>query len=183
MKTDLTKHLVPNVELSELIADYIEKRNQEFKIEKNGEESMMDNLRNPQPVKFQPVMLPSQLEAVQRVMRMHSMRNLVMHGVEKIRCGNGDEVTVLFMPEDVLNINKHRKHEINNFAKIIAEMKNNPMCIIPKLSVFDVEKKATMNCVDEVYSESVFIKKTCNTKVKVKFEGQHPVPFYHRGRW
>lgn len=179
----MNKHLVPNAELNELIADYIEKRTQEFKMRKNGEEGMMDNLKNPQPVKFQPVMLPSQLEAVQRVMRMHDMRNLVMHGVEKIRCGNGDEVTVLFMPEDMHHANHHRKHEIKNFAEIIAEIKNNPMCILPKLSVFDVEKRATMNCVDEVYSGSDFIKKTCNTKVKVKFEGQHPVPFYHKGRW
>lgn len=30
----MKKHLVPNVELNELIADYIEKRTQEFKMKK-----------------------------------------------------------------------------------------------------------------------------------------------------
>lgn len=27
------------------------------------------------------------------------------------------------------------------------------------------------------------IKKTCKTKLKIKFEGDHPVPFYKKGRW
>lgn len=27
------------------------------------------------------------------------------------------------------------------------------------------------------------IKKTCKTKSKIKFEGDHPVPFYKKGRW
>lgn len=140
---------------------------------------MIDNLKNPQPVKFQPVMLPSQLEAVQRVMRMHDVCNLVMHGIEKIRCGNGDAVTVFFMSED-MHINQYRGHETQDLAEIISARKRNAVNVLLPIIV---EKKAMVNCVDEVYSESGFIKKTCNTKVKVKFEGQHPVPFYHKGRW
>ena len=27
------------------------------------------------------------------------------------------------------------------------------------------------------------IKKTCKTKSNIKFEGNHPVPFYKKGRW
>lgn len=179
MKTDLTKHLVPNVELNELIADYIEKRTQEFKMRKNGEEGVMDNLKNPQPVKFQPVMLPSQLEAVQRVMRMHDVRKLVTNGFEKISCSNGDAVTVVFMSGD-MHIGQHHGHKTQDIAEILSARKRNAVNVLLPIIV---EKKAMVNCVDEVYSESDFIKKTCNTKVKVKFEGQHPVPFYHKGRW
>lgn len=168
MKTDLIKHFEKSHDVSELIADHIKNR-----AEKGGEEIVKKN---------KAIMFPSQLEAVQKIMRMHDASKILMHGFQKFRAENGEGVMVLFMPED-MHIGIHREHGVKNIDEILSGKMKNVMNIIPKLSFFDVERRALMNCVDEVNWEDAVIKKTCNTKVKVKFEGQHPVPFYHKGRW